>query len=99
MISDSAPMSPVRERAPEYAPMLERVIHSLDEGGKGQNAPDWPSPEFWDKVRKLSPAGRSLLVEKLNAQLEQIRRDEELTRQAEAIAANSLRLAAAELGN
>ncbi len=78
----------------DYAPLLERVINRLDEPGERVNS-DWPSPEFWDGVRKLTPAGRVLLVQKLNAHLEQIRRQEELIDVAEKALAANLRMHAA----
>jgi hypothetical protein len=30
---------------------------------------DWPGPDFWEKVRKLTPVGKRLLAEKLRALL------------------------------
>jgi hypothetical protein len=38
-------------------------------------APNWPSPEFWDKVARLAPEARQLLMAKLKALLEEMDRD------------------------
>ncbi len=96
----TSPLNPTQERtATEYTGVLTRVIEKVDNPDDSSSDLTWPAPEFWENVRKMTPAGRRLLVEKLNARLEEIRREEALARQAEAVVAKSIRMAAENLDN
>jgi hypothetical protein len=39
---------------------------------------DWPSPKLWDKVARLTPEARQMLMDKLQALLEEMDRNEDL---------------------